>query len=269
MKQLYKPRQHWLLCALLAFSAPLWADEKSQQKGLEIAETRKAKDSGWDNSVAEITMILRNAQGQEATRQMRVDSLEVQDDGDKALTVFDSPRDVAGTAFLSFSHAMEPDEQWIYLPAIKRVKRIASRNKSGPFMSSEFAFEDMTSFEVEKFNYDFLREDTYQGDKVYVIEQIPQDEFSGYSKQIVWIDQEHYRVRKVEFFDRKDDALKTLEFEDYSSYEVDGKTFWRPSRSYMYNQQTGKSTELVTENLLFKQELDESDFDKNSLRRAR
>ncbi len=254
---------------LLAISTGIQAKGDAVEKGLEIAKERKARDTGWDNSVANMTMILRNAQGQEATREMRVSSLEMQDDGDKALTVFDSPRDVAGTAFLSFSHAMEPDEQWIYLPAIKRVKRIASRNKSGPFMSSEFAFEDMTSFEVEKFSYEFLREDKYNGEKVFVIEQTPEDEFSGYSKQIVWIDQEHYRVRKVEFFDRKNDPLKTLEFEDYQAHEVNGKQFWRPYRSYMYNLQTGKSTELSTNSLEFGQELDESDFDKNSLRRAR
>lgn len=267
--QYLKRINSWFLLIAVALAMPAFADEKSEKQGLKIAKERKDRDRGWQNSVAEITMILRNASGQEATREMRVDTLEMKEDGDKALTVFDSPRDVSGTAFLSFSHAMEPDEQWIYLPAIKRVKRIASRNKSGPFMSSEFAFEDMTSFEVEKFKYDFLREDTYQGDKVFVIEQIPQDEFSGYSKQIVWIDQKHYRVRKVDFFDKKGDELKTLEFEEYESYEVDGTTFWRPQRSYMYNHQTGKSTELVTENLKFKQDLDESDFDKNSLRRAR
>ena len=174
------------LWAVMAISTTAQAAEDAVAKGLEVAKERKARDTGWDNSVANMTMILRNAQGQEATREMRVSSLEMQDDGDKALTVFDSPRDVAGTAFLSFSHAMEPDEQWIYLPAIKRVKRIASRNKSGPFMSSEFAFEDMTSFEVEKFTYEFLREDKYNGEKVFVVEQTPQDEFSGYSKQIVW-----------------------------------------------------------------------------------
>nr|WP_220272499.1 outer membrane lipoprotein-sorting protein [Alteromonas aestuariivivens] len=240
--------------------------DDAQTEGLRIAQERKARDRGWDNSVAEMTMILRNAQGQEATRDMRVNTLEVRDDGDKALTIFDSPKDVSGTAFLSFSHASEPDEQWIYLPALKRVKRIASRNKSGPFMGSEFAFEDMTSFEVEKFSYRFIRDDQFNGDDVYVIEQVPQDEFSGYSRQLVWIDKAHYRVRKAEFFDRKGAALKILEFEDYELYI--GK-YWRPKTSYMFNLQTNKSTKLVTHSLEFKVGLDESDFDKNSLRRAR
>jgi len=255
-----------MLAASIALTLPVVADEASEKEGLRIAKERKAHDRGWGSTIAEMKMILRNAQGQEAIRDMKVNTLEVKDDGDKALTVFESPRDVSGTAFLSFSHATTPDEQWIYLPALKRVKRIASDNKSGPFMGSEFAFEDMTSFEVEKFTYDFIKEESYEGDDAYVIEQYPEDEYSGYSKQRVWIDKEHYRVRKVEFYDRKGDVLKTLEFENYKLYKDE---FWRPLTSYMHNMQTQKSTELVTEELTFDAGLQDTDFDKNSLRRAR
>ncbi|WP_218310107.1 outer membrane lipoprotein-sorting protein [Alteromonas antoniana] len=254
-----------VLCSL--FVVPFaYSDSASEEEGLRIAKERKERDKGWNSSHADMTMVLRNAQGQAAEREMRVKSLEVDDDGDKALTIFDSPRDVSGTAFLSVSHALDPDEQWIYLPALKRVKRIASRNKSGPFMSSEFAFEDMSSFEVEKYKYDFIREEQFEGDDVFVIEQFPQDEFSGYSKQRVWVDKKHYRVRKVEFYDKKGDLLKTLEFEDYTLYK---DKYWRPLRSYMHNVQTQKSTEMITHKLTFDVGLDESDFDKNSLRRAR
>ena len=250
----------------LSLSAPVFADEASEKEGLRIATARKDVNRGWVNTVASITMTLRNAQGQEAQREMRVKTLEVPTDGDKALNIFDSPRDLSGTAFLSFSHIDAPDEQWIFLPALKRVKRISTSNKSGPFLGSEYAFEDMTSFEIPKFTYDLLREDTYQGDDVYVLQQIPLDEYSGYSKQIVWIDKAHYRPRKVEFFDRKGEALKVLEFDDYKLFDDE---FWRPMRSFMYNLQTQKSTELITHSLEFGTELEESDFDSNSLRRAR
>ncbi len=77
-------------------------------------------------------MVLRNKQGEESVREIRIKNLEMENDGDKSLTVFDKPRDVKGTAFLSFSHPVGADDQWLYLPALKRVKRIASRNKSGP-----------------------------------------------------------------------------------------------------------------------------------------
>ena len=117
--------------------------------------------------------------------------------------MFDKPRDVKGTAFLSFSHAVGADDQWLYLPALKRVKRIASRNKSGPFMGSEFAYEDLSSFEVEKYTYKFLRDETCEGGTCYVVEQYPVDKNSGYTRRVVWLDHNEYRVWKIDFYDRK------------------------------------------------------------------
>ena len=240
--------------------------QSAEEKGLEIAKERKLRDRGWGDSVADMSMILRNGQGQEAQRKMRLKTLEVRGDGDKGLTVFDQPRDVKGTAFLNFSHALVADEQWIYLPALKRVKRISSRNKSGPFMGSEFAFEDMSSFEIEKYKFKFLKDDNYNGQDAFVVEQTPRDEHSGYTKQIVWIDKQHYRPLKIEFYDRKGSLLKTLTLHDYKLY-LD--KYWRPMRLEMHNEQRGKSTQLITHSLAFKTGLDEGDFNKNSLKRAR
>ncbi|HCM05717.1 MAG TPA: outer membrane lipoprotein-sorting protein, partial [Oceanospirillales bacterium] len=123
----------------------------AEQQGLAIAKERKARDLGWGDSTSSVIMTLRNAQGEESIREMRMKSLEVANDGDKGLTIFDTPKDVKGTAFLNFSHIEKSDDQWLYLPALKRVKRISSRNKSGPFMGSEFAYEDLSSFEIEKY----------------------------------------------------------------------------------------------------------------------
>lgn len=252
--------------ALLFATSGFTAAQTSEEKGLEIAKERKARDVGWGDTQAEMSMILRNAQGQESERKMRTKVLEVSDDGDKGLTIFDQPRDVKGTAFLNFSHAVEPDDQWMYLPALKRVKRIASRNKSGPFMGSEFAFEDMSSFEIEKYQFKHVRDETLNGMDMFVIEQVPVDKYSGYTRQLVWIDKEHYRPHKIEFYDRKDSLLKTLEMHDYKLY-LD--KYWRPLRAEMVNQQTGKSTELITHDLVFRTGLEDKDFDKNSLKRAR
>jgi outer membrane lipoprotein-sorting protein len=252
---------------MLFMGAPhVVASEAETAKALSIAKERKQRDIGWGTTEATVTMILGNGQGQEARRELNVKSLEVADDGDKALTVFNSPRDVKGTAFLSFSHALEPDEQWIYLPALKRVKRISSRNKSGPFVGSEFAFEDMTSYEVEKFSYEYLGEEEVNGEACFVLKQTPNYDYSGYTSQKVWIDKSHYRVQKIEFYDRKDTLLKVLKPQDYQLYK---DKFWRPMRSEMRNVQTRKSTFLITENIDFDTGLSESDFDKNRLKRAR
>jgi len=248
-----------LLCAL-----PVIADE--QAKGLAIAQEQKARDRGWVESESELQMILRNAQGRESARRMRTFALEVQGDGDKALTIFDEPLDVRGSAFLTHSHPTAEDDQWLYLPSVKRTRRIASRNKSGPFMASEFAYEDMTSFELEKFSFRYLRDEACGELQCYVVEQTPTDSFSGYSKILVWIDQTHYRVMQAEYYDRKASLLKTLTASDYRQY-LD--KFWRPHKLHMLNAQTGKSTDLLLETIRFQTGRTAADFDVSALERAR
>lgn len=257
---------NFILAASLATASANVLAETPEEKGMAIAKESKARDIGWSDMKAEMQMILRNSQGQESIREIRMKSLEVENDGDKSLSVFDKPRDVKGTAFLSFSHPVGADDQWLYLPALKRVKRIASRNKSGPFMGSEFAYEDLTSFEVEKYTYKYLRDEACGNDQCFVVEQYPVDKFSGYKRRIVWTDQSEYRVQKVEFYDRKNSLLKTLSYYDYKQY-LD--TFWRADLMKMENHQTKKSTDLQWKSYEFKTGLNDSDFNKNSLKRAR
>lgn len=241
-------------------------DEKAVARGLEIAQEADRRDAGFDNLEVTLTMTLRNREGQESTRKMRNKTLEVMDDGDKSLIIFDEPRDVAGTAFLSFTHAEGPDDQWLYLPALKRVKRIASNNKSGPFMGSEFAYEDIASQEVAKYTYKYIGEEMLDGIPHYVVERYPVDKKSGYTKQVVWYDQAEYRLMKIDFYDRKEALLKTLTYHEYQQY-LDH--YWRAQRFEMVNHQTGKSTTLLFDGYVFQTGLTERDFDKNSLRRAR
>jgi outer membrane lipoprotein-sorting protein len=249
---------------LLSISLPSFAQSPAE-KGLEIAIEADKRNTGWQDTTAEMTMILRNNRGEESIRTLRVKSLEVADDGDKSLTIFDEPKDVSGTALLTFSHKTESDDQWLYLPALKRVKRIASKNKSGPFMGSEFAFEDLSSQEIEKYTYEYLKDEACGDLTCFVIKRIPTDENSGYTSQIAWIDQTEYRIMKVDFYDRKEALLKTLVSDGYTQY-IDA--FWRPEKMAMQNHQTGKSTDLIWKNYQFKTGLDDGDFSQNSLKRA-
>lgn len=237
-----------------------------EEQGLAIAQEADTRDSDYKNYTNDVKMILKNKQGQESIREIRSKTLEVDDDGDKSMTIFDKPRDIKGTALLSFTHKEGPDDQWLYLPALKRVKRIASDNKSGPFMGSEFAYEDITSQEVEKYTYKFLKDDTLDGMDVFVFERYPVDRKSGYTRQIIWMDKENYKERKIEYYDRKNALLKTLVFADYNLYR---DKFYRAHNMHMVNHLTGKSTRLLQSNYNFDVELSDRDFDKNSLKRAR
>ncbi|MDH5485424.1 MAG: outer membrane lipoprotein-sorting protein [Gammaproteobacteria bacterium] len=254
------------LLFLAILTLPVQATTTAESRGLEISRKADSKDTGFKDSTAHLTMELKNKQGQTSLRHLRVKSLEVEADGDKSLSIFDKPADVKGTAFLTFSHSKEADEQWLYLPALKRVKRISSKNKSGPFMGSEFAYEDIASQELDKYTYKYIRDETINGIDCFVIERYPSYENSGYTRQQVWVNKQEYRPEKIVFYDRKDSLLKTLNYSNYKQYEGQ---FWRADKMHMENHQTGKSTLLSWFDYKFKTGLSDSDFNRSSLKRAK
>ncbi len=213
-------------------------------------------------------MILEDIGGNTRERRLRLSTLERRGDnqGDKSLVVFDEPRDIKGTALLSYTRILEPDDQWLFLPALKRVKRISSANKSGSFVGSEFAYEDITGQEFEKYTYKWLLDEPCDLLECFVVERRPRYANSGYSRLVTWYDTEEYRIMRVDYFDLDGDHLKTLSLDDYRQYE---DRFWRPHELTMDSFLTGKSTILRYENYRFATGLTERDFDQGSLRRTR
>lgn len=253
---------------LTTSAVPSAQAETPEEKGFTIAARADRSDLGFGDSVSDMKMVLKNAHGQETSRVMKNKILEVPDEtlGDKSITVFNSPADIAGTALLSHAKILDPDDQWLYLPALKRIKRISSVNKSGPFVGSEFAFEDFTSLELGKYDYKFIRTEKCGSMTCDVVERYPKYEHSGYTKQISWIDQDVFQARKIEFYDRRGDLLKTLKFSGYKKYEG---SIWRAHKLHMRNAQNGKSTDLIYSNYKFKTGLDKNDFQKGVLTRVR
>ena len=258
----------WLIVAA-GIGAPAIVQSQntvSDATGLSIARESRAREEGFGNFTAQQVMVLRNKHGQESWRQLRVKVLEVPGAGDKSLFVFDEPRDVKGTALLVHAHRDRADDQWLYLPALKRVKRISSSNRSGSFMGSEFAYEDMTAQAVEKFTYRYLRDEPCGDLTCTVTERYPTDRKSGYTRQVVWRDKDELRVRKVEYYDRRDAHLKTLTLENYGLYL--GR-YWRAGVMTMVNQLTGKSTVLTWTDYKFATDLGDRDFTRTGLKRTR
>ncbi len=266
--------QHTLLTSTLVAAilmTPLTqslAATPSDNPGFAVAARSDRSDIGFRESEVDLKMILRNAAGQESTRTLRIATLEKENEavGDKSLVLFETPRDIEGTALLSHAKILDADDQWLYLPALKRVKRISSSNKSGPFVGSEFAFEDFTSLELNKFDYTYLFVEPCGDLKCDVVQRTPRYDNSGYTKQIAWIDQTDFQIRKVAFYDRRGDLLKELELADYRRYP---NGVWRPHRLTMRNVQTNKQTDLVYGDYRFQVGLSESDFNKGRLSRLR
>ncbi|MFQ5548441.1 MAG: outer membrane lipoprotein-sorting protein [Woeseia sp.] len=246
---------------------PVRGATDAERLGFEIAARADRSDRGFRNSEVELEMVLRNAAGRESRRKLKITTLEIPDEslGDKSLVVFDNPNDIKGTALLSHARILDPDDQWLFLPALKRVKRISSANKSGPFVGSEFAFEDFTALELNKYDYTWLREEDYDGMTLDLIERTPRYQNSGYTRQLSWVDRDVYQVRKVEFYDRRGDLLKTLTLSDYRDYGG----IWRSHRMDMVNHQTGKSTDLIYGDYRFDVGLNDSNFVKGRLARLR
>lgn len=271
-------RKYWSLAGIPLSAAaiaamPALASQASAQgaaaKGLAIGKETDKRDLGWGDSTVIGKMVLRNAQGQTSTRYFKITSFEKPSDGDKSIIVFSQPPDIEGTALLTWSHKTGDDDQWLYLPALKRVKRISSSNKSGSFVGSEYAYEDLSSQEVEKYRWTWIRDEKCGPKKsldCFVVGRKPVDANSGYTNQITWIDKQHYRIQRIAYYDRKGSHLKTLFFRQYRQYK--GK-YWRAQFMRMFNHQTKKSTDLVWGPYRFGTGLSEQDFTKTSLQRAR
>jgi len=242
----------------MAMVANVWAISN-----FELAQKSDAVMSGYSDAKSEMVMTLINANAQERQRTMKSMVLE-KEGGDKSLMEFLTPADVKGTKFLSYEHADKDDDQWLYLPALKRVKRIASKNKSGSFMGSEFSYEDLTAFNIDKYNYSGdAQEVVVEGKKMFKSERIPNSKNSGYTKQISWTTADTFLTMKVEYYDRKKELLKTAIFEDYK--KIDG--IWRIGKITMTNHQNDKKTILVWKNETIKNGLKDKDFNKRVLKR--
>jgi len=260
-------RSVFFIVALLTLLPISAGAETAEEKGLAVAVEAGNRAKGFGDYTATLRMVLKNRNGQESFRNMRIRTLEVAGDGDKSLSIFDDPKDVRGTALLTHAHKIGDDDQWLYLPALKRVKRINSRNRSGSFMGSEFAYEDIVSREVEKYTHRWITDELLGGRQCHVIDSCPVDEKNtGYTRLRRWVDTAYYRILKIEYYDRKDSLLKTLTVQDYRQYL---EQYWYPDKMHMENHRTGKSTTLYWTEFRFRIGLRDADFNQNSLKRAK
>ncbi|MCJ8344793.1 outer membrane lipoprotein-sorting protein, partial [bacterium] len=124
------------------------AVETPEAKGLRISKQVNLFNDGFLGDSSETELEIINAHGDKIIRKMAQKSIEQKGDGDRSMITFLWPADVKGTRMLTWSHKKKNDDQWLFLPALKRTKRISSVNKSSPFVGSEFAFEDLTALEL-------------------------------------------------------------------------------------------------------------------------
>lgn len=247
-------------------AAPAVALPADVARGRDIAAEAARRASGFVDYQVDVRMLLVHPNSGQDVREMRVRNIEMPGGGERSLVVFDAPADQRGTALLTHSRPGAEDEQWLLLPALNRVKRIAGGHRSGPFVGSEFAFEDLTEQQFGRYRYRWLDVQRLDGVPCDRVERVPVDPNSGYARQVAWYDQDERRLRRIDFFDRRGEALKTFVASDFRQY---AGRWWRATRMSMQNLQSRKRTELQWDTFRFGTGLSaERDFSVTALKRV-
>ena len=218
-----------------------------------------------DDQTSNLTMTLVNKNGKERIRKIKQFTKDM-GDMEKNIMFFQSPADVKNTSFMSWSYDDEnkSDDQWIYLPALKKTKRISSDSKNDYFMGSDFTYDDLGDRKLDDDTHELLREEAIDGVDYYVVESISKDEDYMYSKTITWIRKDNYIGLKKEFYDEDEDLLKILhikKFENISGFLV-------ITNSEMHNVQKDHKTMMVLSDININTGISDSKFSERMMMRG-
>ena len=250
-----------ILMIVLIMTATLTAEEIT---GLQIIENVYNRPTGQDQE-GDLTMTLINSRGDERVREIK-QSLKDFDDMEKKIMFFLSPADVRNTSFMNWSYdeVGKDDDQWIYLPALKKVKRISSDSKSDYFMGSDFTYDDLGDRHPSSDSHILLREETVDGEDCYVVESVPKEEEYIYSRTITWIVKDKWIGKKKEFYDEDDDLLKTLTVKEVEKI----KDYLIITYSEMHNVQRDHKTTMVLKNVTVDTGISDNKFTERMMKRG-
>jgi outer membrane lipoprotein-sorting protein len=250
---------------IIALLIPGTTSLLAQQTGAEIMQMAYDRPDGDDYS-GNMRMTLINKRGSTRVREMKIYSKDEGEDT-KSLTYFTKPADVRGTGFLQYEYddPEKEDDRWLYLPALKKSRRITGSSDDDSFMGSDFTYDDWGGRTLEEDTHKLLREETLDGEACWVIESKPKDEDNQYSRFVSWIRQNSYVEKKVEFYDRRGELLKILNVEELK--QVSG--YWTPFRMVMKNVQDEHQTIIEQLDIEYDQGLSDSLFRVSSLERGR
>jgi hypothetical protein len=252
------------LCGASAFAAAgsltakLLASPESDGDALALRAQKAGL--GYRSERVRFELLLLDAQGAKTERKL---TFEIIEDGTRELSRigFEWPAAVRGTTLITHSNQAGEDEQWLYLPAVKRSRRISSGHRTGSFMGSEFSYEDLTSPVVTKFRHTRLADQKLGDSECHVLERRSKDAASGYSKQVIWLETGRLIPHQVEFYDRKGELLNVATYAGYAAYG----NYFRAREIRMENKQTKKVSLLTAIARSLGEALDTSRFQEQSL----
>lgn len=239
-----------------AADAPLTADQ--------IIERARQNASGFQDMTHRVRMVLVDEKGGRSEREMLLKGMVDADGTSHSLSIFTAPQREKGIALLTETRKDEADQQWLYLPSTKRLKRITGANRTSSFRGSEFTFEDLADQNTHQYRFESVQQEPCGQQTCYVLDRFPAAGLeSSYSKTRLWIDSEFFRPIKADFYDHDGKPLKTMQAHDYSRFE---NRYWQPAKVVMTNQQNGKSTELLSLELKMNTGMKATEFSELAIR---
>jgi len=231
------------LIAALTLPASAWA-----LTAIEIMD-KNFMVGKYADSTSDTTMTLTNKSGQQRVRKtFGTSKLDTNGIDNKRMTRFLEPTDVKGTVSLLVEHSDKDDDIWIYLPSVKKVRRLISSNKKDSFVGTDFSYGDVIGHKVKEWNHTIVKEEDVDGKPCYVIESTPKDATvktnTGYSKRIGWIQKDNFVTVKAVAYDEAGELLKEAKYSHWK--EVDTvKHKWQAGILEAKNLQTGHSTVIT------------------------
>ena len=220
---------------------------------------------------ADSDLVLINAQGEKRARKVaNTQALQPNGIDSKLLAKFLDPADIRGTGFLQVEHSDADNDQWVYLPALQKSRRLVANNKKDSFFGSDFSYGDITLPKPEVYTNTLKPSEAVAGEDCYVVESVPSSETfkedTGYSKKVSWIRKDNFIEAKVDYYDLGGQLLKTQTTSGYQKAET-GPDRYIVLHREMDNVQTGHKTTLDFNKVVADVAVDDSVFSTRSLER--
>ncbi len=266
-KQYLMPILFAAFAAALLVAQPLFAADPDPRAIMDKVNTNRK----LDGSEGLQSLVIISKKGHKRVRKLAMVS-KLYDGGktEKRMARFLSPADVKGTGLLTFDYETKTDDMWLYMPALRKTRRIVSSEKSKSFMGSEFSYSDMTIPTLDDFKYKFLREEQYENATCQVIEVTPINESvadeNGFSKRVVWVGKHDFAVRKVHYWDLSGEFFKEMRARDIRLVDKKNNKY-RAFHLEADNKLTGRKSEMQMHELKLRTDIPDDYFTTRYLER--
>lgn len=265
------------LVICLIFSVPAFAQTTtpttgippSQPSGPELGRAimlrQEAKHRGYGDEKGLGKLVIKDAGGHETVRAFEYKQLEEKPgQGIKSLIRILAPANLKGTGLLTHQNSSREDDQWIYLPALKKTNRIVGGARKGRFIGSDFTYEDLSPKTLSSYDYSYVRDEPCSAATCHVIDSTPKDKGSSYSKTTLWIQSDTLENVQMDLFDGDGKLVKRARFEDIRAVKDE---FTRAHKITMEDLVKKGSSQLVVESVSLKNDLSDADFTRTVLER--